>query len=445
SGLTAGTSYRVNARSVTASYAGTITATAGTGVSLTTNSGAYTFTGVLNLSTATNNAFLATSSGTVSATNTNNTLTTTTGSALTVTSTNIALAGLKFKSITAGTAASGPAFGINLTSTGTTAAFGGLSVLGGAAAGNGGTIQKCGTGINLSNARDVVLNDMNLSNFTDWAIRGASVVNFTADDVVISGTSGDNDATDDGSIRFTELTGSATISNGSISGGWEDNIDVVNTTGSLNRITIQNMNIGANGTTFGDNGILFDASGTATLNATITGCTFTSTRGDHVQFNTTTGTPSGDFVLTSNNFSNSHPSTVSGAGGIRVVTGGTGSNPTVTYNISGNTINGARGTAIAATKGIGGGTLTGTISGNFVGTAGVSNSGSLEGSGIQVLTSETGSHTATISGNDIRQYNINGILIQAGGTAVVGNGDLKVTVQGNAIGNFGNNVAVAPA
>jgi Fe-S cluster assembly iron-binding protein IscA len=427
------------------SFAGEVTDT-GQGVTLTSNTGAtMSFTGGLDLSTGANTGFNATGGGTVTVTDpagaTNNTITTTSGTALTVTNTTIGASGLTFERISAGTAASGPSRGIELNNTGTS---GGLTITGGASAGDGGTIQRCAIGISLTSTRGVVLNDVNMSNFTDWAIRGASVVNFTADNLQISGTNGDNDATDDGSVRFTELTGSATISNSSISGGHEDNVVVLNTTGTLNRITISNTIIGANGTNFGDNGILFEASGTATLNATVTGGTFTSTRGDHVQFSATTGSPVGDFVLTGNTFSNNHPNTVSGAGGIRVTTGGAGSTVNVTYNISNNTINGARGTAIGATEGIGTGTLVGTLSENNIGTAGVANSGSLEGSGISIVMAELGSHTATITDNDIRQYNINGIIAQAGGGASASSGNLKVIATGNGIGNFGNNGAVAP-
>ncbi|HEX2836410.1 MAG TPA: cadherin domain-containing protein [Thermoanaerobaculia bacterium] len=440
----AGTAYRITGSSVNATYNGTITTSNGTGVSLTTNSGTYAFTGTLTLTTGANSAFVATSSGTVSSTDVNSTLSTTTATALNVSNTNIASAGLIFKSITAGTAASGPATGITLNNTGTTAGFGGLTIGGGASAGNGGTIQRAATGISLTNTRGVVLNDLLMSNFTDWAIRGSGVVNFTLDNTTINGTNGDNDATNDGSIYFTELTGSATISNSAVSGGYEDNIVVLNTTGTLDRITLNTVNIGANGTTFGDNGVLFEASGTATLKATVTGCTFTSTRGDHIQYNASTGSPNGDFVLTSNNFSNSHPSTVSGAGGIRLTTGGAGSSPNVTYNISNNTINGARGTAIGVTEGIGNGTLSGTLNNNNIGTAATANSGSLEGNGISIVLAELGSLTANITNNTVRQYNLNGIFVQAGGGASASSGDIKAVITGNTIGNYGNNVAVAP-
>ena len=81
----------------------------------------------------------ATGGGTVTATDTASTLTTTTGTALNVANTTIGAGGLKFRSISAGTAASGPANGIVLNTTGS---LGGLTVSGTGSAGSGGTIQK---------------------------------------------------------------------------------------------------------------------------------------------------------------------------------------------------------------------------------------------------------------------------------------------------------------
>ncbi|HUQ31150.1 MAG TPA: tandem-95 repeat protein, partial [Pyrinomonadaceae bacterium] len=66
------------------------------------------------------------------------------------------------------------------------------------------------------------------------------------------------------------------------------------------------------------------------------------------------------------------------------------------------------------------------------------NSGSLEGSAISIVTTETGSHTVTITGNTLRQYNNNGIILQAGGSGIAGNGQLKATIQSNTISNPGN-------
>ncbi len=428
----------------TVTFSGAITDT-GQGVSLTTNTGAtVTFRGGLSLSTGGQPAFAATGGGTIEVCDENpcapgatgalvNTITTSTGTALNVANTTISANNLEFRSISAGTPGSGPTNGILLNTTG---ASGGLKVKGTGGAGTGGTIRRCATGISLTSTRDVSLEDMQLNDFTDFAIRGSSVVNFTMDNTTINGVNGDNDATDDSSVRFTELTGSASVTNSSISGGHEDNFTVVNTTGTLNRITFDNVTIGANSNGFGSDGILVEGQNTAVTNVTVQNGDFTSSRGDHFQLNLL-GTASADLIFSNNIITNAHPSVVSGGGGIRLTGGAAGSNTTATYNISNNVMRDSNGTAIGVTKGSGAGTFTGTISGNQIGVAATANSGSAAGSGISVILAETGSHTTTITGNTIRQFNNFGIIVQAGGTATVGSGSLKATVTGNTVTNPG--------
>ena len=93
---------------------------------------------------------------------------------------------------------------------------------------------------------------------------------FNFSNSVINGVNGNNAAADEGSVSFSELTGSASESSTSISGGFEDNFRVVNTSGTLNRITFTSVTIGANSTADGNDGIILEAlTGAAILNATI--------------------------------------------------------------------------------------------------------------------------------------------------------------------------------
>lgn len=411
----------------------TITSSSATGVNLSTNTGStINFTGGgLAISSTSGVGFNATGGGTVTVTTgaNSNTITSTTGTALNVANTTIGASGLTFQSISA----NGAANGIVLNTTG---ASGGLTVTGAGSAGSGGTIRNAGTGISLTSTRNVSLTRMQLNDFSDFAIRGSSVVNFTLDNTVINGTNGNNGAADEGSVRFTELTGSASVTSCNISGGLEDNFAVINTSGTLNRITFSNTTFGANSTTDGSDGILVEGQNAAIVNVTVQNSFFTSTRGDHFQVNLI-GTASTDLIFTGNAITNSHPAVVSGGGGIRLTGGAVGSNVTATYNFSNNTIRDSNGTAIGVTKGAGSGTFTGTINNNQVGVAGVANSGSAAGSGISVITAEGGSHTTTITNNQVRQYNNFGIIVQAGGLPTVGTGNLKATVTGNTISNPG--------
>jgi hypothetical protein len=152
SGLTAAaTAYRITGSSLNATYTGTINITQGAGVSLTTNTGIYTFTGALTMSTGAANAFVATSSGTVTSNNAASDLTTTTGTAVNITST-IGAAGVQFRSVNSATATSNAV--INLSATGA----GAFSITGtGTTAGSGGTIDnKSADAITISNTGGLV-------------------------------------------------------------------------------------------------------------------------------------------------------------------------------------------------------------------------------------------------------------------------------------------------
>lgn len=424
----------------------TINTGANAAVTLASNTGAtINFTGGgLDIDTTAGSGFSATGgAAAITVQGTNNTITSTTGTALNVVSSTIGTSGLTLRSISSN---GGSNAGIVLVSTGSS---GSLTVTGTGAAGSGGTIANKsggnlpgdlstsqGVGIFLNNTTAPSFTWMQLNDFSNFAIRGNNVTGFTLASSVINGTNGDDAGADEGSVRFTNLTGSASVTSCNISGGHEDNFAVINTSGTLNRITFNAPTIGGNSVGFGSDGILVEGQGSAIVNVTVQNGIFTSSRGDHFQVNLI-GTASSDVVFTGNTITNNHPAVVSGGGGIRLTGGAAGSNVTATYNFSNNVMRDSNGTAIGVTKGAGAGTFTGTISGNQIGVAATANSGSAAGSGISVITAETGTHTATISNNTIRQYNNFGIFVQAGGTATVGSGNLNVTVTGNVVANPG--------
>ncbi|MGC4016902.1 MAG: Ig-like domain-containing protein [Luteolibacter sp.] len=331
----------------------------GEGISLSSNSGAtINFTGGLALTT-----FSATGGGTVSATQDNstivNTLSASTDTALNVANTTIGATGLTFRSISSGSGGSTSNVGISLVSTGNS---GSLTVTGNGTAGSGGTIQRKagvdgqtgnGIGIYLSNTKNPSFQRMQLNDFANFAIRGSSVNGLTVANCVInttSGWNGSNDATpyNEGSVSFDELTGVVSITNTSIANGYADNFRVKNTTGSLNRITFDTVTIGANQSgaagdgsqDHGNDGITIEAlTGAATINASILNSTFTSSRGDLLQFSNN-GTGSCDLILTNNTFTNNYTRIATGGGGVTVTSSGTAD---FTYNISGNSFRDAVG------------------------------------------------------------------------------------------------------
>ncbi|HWN10688.1 MAG TPA: DUF4214 domain-containing protein [Pyrinomonadaceae bacterium] len=420
------------------------------GISLLTNTGTtMNFTGGINLNmTGAAPGFTATGGGTVSATQNNttilNTLTTATGTALNVTGTTIGASGLTFRSITSNGA--GANTGIVLSATGSS---GGVTVVGNSAAGTGGTIaNKTGADGSTTNGNGIYLNDtqspsfswMQLNDFQNFAILGTTVRSFTLANSVINGTNGTNENVDEGSVSFTNLTGSASISNTTIGGAREDTFRVVNTTAgsSLNRITFDNITLNSNNTATGDNGLFLQAQNTATLNATVINSDFNGARGDQLQFDLAhgTGSPTGDLILTNNNFINTHPAVVVGGGGVTLSGGGV--NPSavsMTYDIDGNTFRGARGDALLIALQVGQGTFTGRVRNNTFGLAATDRSGSLEATNIEVRVVGGGTSNVTIDNNQIRQYSNFGILLQAGNAVNGGSGTLNATVSDNIIAN----------
>lgn len=258
---------------------------------------------------------------------------------------------------------------------------------------------------------------------TGFALAGSSVLD-----------NGDDPGAGEAGIRFDGLLGSASITASTISGSVEDNVRVVNTSGVLDRLTVTGSTLSANHLSAGRDGLLVVGSGSAVVNLTVQGSQFTGSRANQLRVNLT-GSAQSDVVVSGNTFANAHPAIVPGAGG--VVLENTGGTPSLIYQVSENAISGALGAALAVHEGIGTGTFSGTISGNLIGLAGVPNSGSAQGSGISLTSVGGGSHTTLVSGNQVRQYNNQGVLLQIGDNSVGGNGVLNATVTGNTIAEPG--------
>ena len=402
----------------------------GTGINLTTNSGAtITFRGGVVISSGASTAFNATGGGTVNVCDENpcvpgatgalvNTLTATTGSALNVVSTTIGANKLEFRSITSN--GSGAANGIVLDNAGA----GGLTV-----AGNGGTCTTAATctggaittktgadgtgngiGIYVNNTSNVSITRMKLNDFSNYAIRGTTVTNFTLNDSFIDGVNGSNAGADEGTIIFDGLLGTSSFSGDTIKGGFEDNFRVRNSSGTANNIVVNGCTIRDSSTgVSGNDNLIIEASGTANVTAHITNNTFAATNGDHIQMNTINSATM-SMVITGNFYSGGGGGSALGQG-ITISGGNAGSSETVRFDISNNGTAGTplvgniQGGAINVNEGNGGGNWQGRVSNNFIGNAAVAGSGSAQAGGIRVENhSPTGSLTAIISGNTIRQW-----------------------------------------
>ncbi|HEU0316169.1 MAG TPA: hypothetical protein VFR49_02500, partial [Solirubrobacteraceae bacterium] len=252
--------------------------------------------GGLAITAAAGKGLEATGSGTLVVSGAGNTIDTTTGRALDIASTDIGAGGVTFQRISA----NGAANGIVLDTTG---ASGSLVVTGNGAGTciatdtsgcSGGQIRNTsgadnagatpsGTGVVLNHTLTPSLTRMWIHDNSNYAIRGTSVSGFTLDHSVINGSNGDNGTTpfDDSSVWFDNLTGSASVTNTYVGGGYEDNFRVVNTSGSLNRITFTSDTVGDNSAAGGNDGVLLESSTTAgQLEATVQSSTFTGAGGD---------------------------------------------------------------------------------------------------------------------------------------------------------------------
>ncbi len=406
----------------------------GGGINLVNNTGTWSFPNVPRISTTGVTALRANNAGTLTFGETVRGQLVAFGvPALDVQNTTIGAAGLNAERIDAGTSG----IGIVLNNTGASA---GLTVTGtGTTAGSGGTIQNGSTGISLTNTRNVSLSNMQLNGFSDYAIRGSGVVGFSLTRTTVSGINGDDAGADEGSIRFTELTGAASITGCNISGAVEHNMQVVNTSGALG-LTVTGTTFGSMNATTGSDGLMIETQGTAVINATVSNNTFTYAIGDHFQFSANSSTTN-DVVFSNNVLSNAGPA-VGGGGGVRLI-GGSNAGPinaSLSYDVLNNTIRDSRGTAIAVNKLGGSGVFAGVIQGNTVGVPGTVNSGSSEGSAYFQIHDNAGEHNSAVRSNVAYQYANYGIYLQAGGSGTVGSGIFHNTITGNTVANPGTAV-----
>jgi hypothetical protein len=438
-------------------FSGTTTLSTGAqnGVATSSNVHTLSFTGgALGITTTSGVGLTASNGGTINVTGAGNTITSGSGGALLVDSTTIGASNLTFRSISA----NGASDGIRLNTTGASGRLvvtgnGGTCTAADTSGCSGGTIAN-GTGADSSTATPagtgIVLNSTLNPSFTrvwihdhsNYGIRGTNVASLTMADSVINGSNGTSalTANKDGSARFEELTGTVSITNTAISGGYFTNFMVDNTTGSLNG-TFDNVDSGTIDATGGDDAVQLEGIGTSTMNVTWTNSAITTASGDLFQY-IADGTGGGALHLNGNAVSNNEPSINTGGGGVALIGGAKG---TVSMEVLNNTMRDSLTNALTVIKSrdatAGTNNLVATISGNTIGLAGTPNSGSAEGDGMEITTFGDGNATFTVTNNDIRQYNSSGMQFVAG-SGVADTGQFNLNISGNAIGNPGTNPSI---
>jgi hypothetical protein len=431
------------------------------GINLDNNDNStVTFSGGLAASTGANPAFTAVNGGTVTvcaanpcggATAVVNTLATTTGTALNVANTTIGASGLTFRSIFAGTAASGPTNGIVLNSTGSS---GGLTVTGTGAGGSGGIIQRAtGDGILLTTTERVSLSYMNITNNLGGGIGGSGINGFQLANCSITGN-GNDAATDESGINVTQLTGTASggarptsITNSTISNNNEFEIQITNTSGTLTDLVLSGNTISSNGLPINGNVssphgnlVNFLALGTASMTLNVTNVSGPST------FTGNTDT-SGGRTITATDVQCDH----SGTGGTMTCNiadatftnnnvgpqASVAGNGTVVFDFNGNNIQGSRAIGInffADADPPFPKSLQGRVRNNIIGTPGTTGSASSIGFPIRAQNEGRVPVTIAITGDTISESeNFTGINVNHGITLQAGTAATNVTITGNTI------------
>ena len=430
------------------------TGSGSTGVSLTSNSGAITF-GSLNISPDGGQRGLLATENTMTITSTSGAVSTSGATAIEVSR----VGGetplvMSFGSVSAGGSAPNGIFLSNTSGSFTVAGSGGLCTFasptcsgGRITATTGADNSTSGIGVYLNNVDNVSLTRMRIDNHPNFGLRGHGVDGFTLQSSVIDGNNGTSATADpdivDGedSVRIINLTGSALIDDCFIGGGYEQNLRVINDSGTLDRLMVSDSSIGdldgagpgrGVDNTNGKDNVYLEARNSGTiLNVTMSSNILNNARNEVFQTNSGLGA-SMDVVFRGNTVSNNHPNIAADAGGAAIA--GLGA---VTYDVSCNSFRDSKNLGLDVSKGrptdgATGGTWSGTIFNNTVGVTGAGSSAGVIG--INVTARGNGTHTVLVKNNTVRNYNGGGIVlevVQANTSAPV-----QLTLNATVVGNL---------
>jgi uncharacterized repeat protein (TIGR01451 family) len=415
--------------------------------------------------TTTGTGISLTGGGTAEATGTN-TISTGTATALNVSNTNIGAAGMTFRSISS---SGGTANGIILSNTGSA---GGLTITGNGAAASGGAIQNKtgangsatqGTGVFLNNTSNVSLAWMSVQGCQNYGIRGTGVSGFALDNSAVgtvtkNGNSVTVDAeavtgvTGEGSLRFTNLTGTATISNSTLDNGFARTVFISNDVATALNLSVTNSTVreSLNGSNGGDantsDAMFLDVRSSATANLTVTGSHFTAYRQFAIQTRAL-DTATLEVNISGSDFSNTNTGNVSASGSLLLGGGNPGSDIFVNFNIHDNTFRHGTGATAPNNGGAhlvcglltGAGKFEGKFVNNTVGVSGIPFSGAgLSADALRLLASGN-SGTARVTGTTHSRFLVQGNTIQRHGESGIlfnarqGNAIMDATAVGNII------------
>ncbi|KAI9135300.1 hypothetical protein ON05_020060 [Acaryochloris sp. CCMEE 5410] len=432
--LTRGTGTTFSARNInvanktggTVAITGPLTLNSGTvnAVNLTSNTGAtINFAGgTLDIDTTTGVGFNATNGGTVNVTGTANTINSGATTALNIANTTIGTSGVTFQSISA----NGGTNGINLNNVGS----GGFNVTGdGATLGSGGLIDNStGAGIRLSNAQNISLNFIDVTDGGNDGIFGDNVNGFTLSSGRILRN---GNANGESGIQFGDTTtplngvsGAVSITNSLIDSSQSFGIDIRNSSGTLSSLTLTGNTISNNTQ---DSAFVYEGTGTSVLTtANIANNTIQNIPASAFIINVTDqGTA--DVVLDGNTITGTNTfgqitSNLNAVVNFDIRNHGTAGNPVLFSGTNSDGIN-----LLLGSQSTTSGRLQGNIDNNFISLTDTNN---FLGENITAIAEGNGTLTITITDNT---------LVNAGFQEVIrlfardGDNTFNATVTGNAV------------
>ena len=384
-----------------------VSATGGTGVSLSSNVATVRF-GDLDIAPNAGQRALVATGNSGKVTVTSGTIVTTGNGAVQVTGpTELSMV------LTSVSANGGAAPGVNLSST-----TGSFSIVGTGSAASGGTIANTtgAAAIALANVASVSLSRMVVQNNAGTGIHGTSVAGFAINN---SALQNNGDDVTEQNLHMSELTGTASITSSTISNASVNNVLVENTAGSLT-FSLSGSTLSGDATKpNARHGLSITAGGSAVVSASIGNNEFHGHKLAHFSVRSTTSAAVVASVIGNTLSCNSAAATACNAELI------SNSNGTFSYAVQSNVITGMK-SVLTLGKISGTGAMTGSFTGNVIGESGTEGSG---GDGLLVLSQADGvSHTTSITNNAVSNYRVVGIDMSAGAA-----GSLDASVVNNIV------------
>ena len=266
----------------------------------------------------------------------------------------------------------------------------------------------CGAAIHLHEVDGMTLERVTIEGGAQLAVNGDTLKDLTMTAVQVRGAGDENN---EHGVQLRNLAGKVRLSDVRIEGNESRQLHVVQDTGEVD-IDIRGSTFRGTAPPNGQQAILLHASGPARVGLVIDGSTFTDNFGNAVQL-LAEGSSSITTAITGNTFRKNAAAVIAAAG----------NGAKLQYRIAKNTIEQSTSTALNIHA-----TTTETVSGEI---AANSVDGVLCGggcSGISVTAIGRGTSSSTISGNKIQRTDANGILVRAGGDAV-----LRARINGNSV------------